>query len=216
MKRLATQHGAPAAHGARARERAHAQDGPHERGVEHRAATLDIGRELLKDHVATLELLELRLALALAPVDRLVVKAQTLLHAGALGFEPVYLFVERLHPRAQVVGHLTNVERRGQAVDLVELQPQVAQHADETHKRNLRRRIEAVALFVDHGGLKQADLVVIDERLARNVKQARHLADRIHTRLHRSSRHTKARRSQGQRAQTLLVSYPKYAYDQRL
>lgn len=40
-----------------------------------------------------------------------------------LGFEPGNLLVERLHPRAQVVGHLSNVERRGQAIDLVELQP---------------------------------------------------------------------------------------------
>ena len=161
-------------------------------------------------------MLELRLALAFAPVNRLVVKAQTLLHARALGFEAGNLLVERLHPRAQVIGHLSDVERRGQAVDLVELEPQVAQHADQTHERDLRRRIETVALFVHHGGLKQADLVVVDERLARNVKQARHLANRIHARLHRSSRHTKARRPQGQRAQTLLVSYPKDAYDQRL
>ena len=75
MQRLATQHGAPAAHGTRARQRTHAQDCPHERRVKHRAAALDIARKLLKDHVATLELLELRLALALAPVNRLVVKA---------------------------------------------------------------------------------------------------------------------------------------------
>ena len=134
--------------------------------MKHRAAALDIARELLKDHVAALKLFELRLALTLAPVDRFVVKAQALLHAGALGFEPGNLFVERLHPRAQVVGHLSNVERRGQAVNLVELQPQVAQHADQAHKRNLRGRIETVALFVDHGGFKQTDLVVVDERLA--------------------------------------------------
>ena len=113
MQRLATQHGAPATHGARARQRTHAQDGPHERGVKHRAATLNIAWKLLKDHVAALKLLELRLALALAPVNRLVVKAQTLLHTRALGFEPGDLFVERLHPRAQVIGHLANVERRG-------------------------------------------------------------------------------------------------------
>ena len=190
MQRLATQHGAPTAHGACARERTHAQNRPHERGVQHRAATLDIARELLKDHVAALELLELRFALALAPIDRLVVKTQPLLHARALGFEPGNLLVERLHPRAQVIGHLSNVERRGQAIDLIEFQSQVAQHADQTHERDLRGRIETVAFFVNHGGFKQTDLVVVDERLARNVKQARHLANRIHTRLHRSSRHT--------------------------
>ena len=184
--------------------------------MKHRAAALDVARKFLKDHVAALKLLELRFALALAPIDRLVVKAQTLLHARALGFEPGNLIIECLHPRAQVIGHLANVERRGQAVDLIEFEPQVAQHADQTHERDLRGRIETVALLVDHGGLKQADLVVVDERLARNVKQARHLANRIHTRLHKSSRHTKARRPQGQRAQTLLVSYPKCAYDQRL
>ena len=76
----------------------------------------------LKDHVAALELLELRFALALAPIDRLVVKTQPLLHARALGFEPGNLLVERLHPRAQVIGHLSNVERRGQAIDLIEFQ----------------------------------------------------------------------------------------------
>ena len=81
--------------------------------MKHRAAALDIAWKLLKDHEAALELLELRLALALAPVNCLVVKAQTLLHARTLGFEPGNLLVERLHPRAQVVGHLANVERRG-------------------------------------------------------------------------------------------------------
>ena len=216
MQCLATQHGAPTAHGARTRERTHAQNRAHERGVQHRATALDIGRELLKDHEAALKLLELRFALALTPIDRLVIKTQPLLNARTLGFEPGDLLVERLHPRAQVIGHLSDVERRGQAVNLVEFEPQVAQHANQAHKRDLRGRIETVALFVNHGGLKQTDLVVIDERLARNVKQARHLADRIHARLHRSSRHTKTRRPQGQRAQTLLVSYPKDAYDQRL
>ena len=66
--------------------------------MKHRAATLDIARELLKDHVAALKLLELRPALALAPVNRLVVKAQALLHARALGFELGDLLIERLHP----------------------------------------------------------------------------------------------------------------------
>ena len=113
MQCLATQHGAPTAHGARTRERTHAQNRAHERGVQHRAAALDIGRELLKDHEAALELLELRFALALAPIDRLVVKAQALLHTGALGIKPGNLLVERLHPRAQVLGHLADVERRG-------------------------------------------------------------------------------------------------------
>ena len=123
MQRLATQHGAPTAHGARARQRAHAQDCPHERGVKHRATALDIARKLLKDHVAALELLEFRTALALAPVDCLVVKAQALLHTRALSLEPGNLLVERLNPRAQVIGHLANVERRDQAVNLVEFEP---------------------------------------------------------------------------------------------
>lgn len=107
----------------RARERTHAQNRAHERGVQHRTAALDIGRELLKDHEAALELLELRFALALAPINRLVVKAQSLLHARTLGFEPGNLPIERLNPRAQVIGHLANVERRGQAVNLVEFEP---------------------------------------------------------------------------------------------
>lgn len=91
--------------------------------MQHRTAALDIGRELLKDHEAALELLELRFALALAPINRLVVKAQSLLHARTLGFEPGNLPIERLNPRAQVIGHLANVERRGQAVNLVEFEP---------------------------------------------------------------------------------------------
>lgn len=62
---------------------------------------------------ALVMLLNIAAAAALAPVNCLVVKAQTLLHTRALGFEPGNLLIERLHPRAQVIGHLANVERRG-------------------------------------------------------------------------------------------------------
>ena len=169
--------------------------------MKHGTVPRDIRGKRLKDHIAPIEMSKGGLSLSLTPKYSLLVKAQTFTYTRALGLEFSDVRIECLDASTELIGHLTDIECGYQPVDLIELEAQIAQHADKPHEGNLRRRVEAVSAVVDDSRLEQPDLVVIDKCLPRDVEQARHLADGIHTLLHGTSQQ-KARRPQGRRAHT--------------